>query len=539
MKVAITEKVAYTNGNGYHAPSDEVHASSADEPPPFSDWEAVDPVTRETVNNSPGASAKPSAARGEGKQGKPKQADILYRLAIQRIALFTGQDGESYAFVPADDHRECHKLRTKNFRSFLANIFYESEETIPGAQAVQDAIGLLEWAAQQREETLYVRVAGHNGKVYIDLGNAKWDAIEVDSSGWRIVETPPVAFKRSKAMGALPYPKSGGKLAAFKEFINVEADDWPLVVAWMICAYYPKGPFPVLNFGGEQGSAKSTTERAIKALIDPSIAALRGQPEDIRDLMIAANNNWLLAYDNISYLSNSVSDALCRISTGGGYATRSLYTDNDELIIDVTRPVLMNGITNIINRPDLMDRSLVIEVPILSENKRRDEKSYWAAFEEKQPYILGALLEALSVALRNLPTVKLDKLPRMADFAKLATAAETAMGLESGEFMRLYSENRESGTNTLVESSVLAQPLKLLVAVSGKWQGTPTELLDELEKIADDRAKNSKAWPNSANKLSAELKRLAPSLRLSHTVDARSKKSNGKRTWIVERLQHE
>lgn len=474
---------------------------------------------------------------GTEKPKKPKVSVLLYRLAVRLADFFVAQDGEAYALIPVDERVECHKLRTKMFCNFLTNAFYEDEETIPGASALQEALSLLEWKAQEERREVFVRVASHNGKIYIDLGNADWEAVEVDSAGWRIVKTPPVAFRRSRATAELPRPTQGSSLDAIRDMINIDPNDWPLVGTWLLAVLQPTGPYPVLCLVGEQGSAKSTTVRTLKELVDPSVAGLRGQPEDIRDLMIAANNNWLLAYDNISYLSNDISDALCRLSTGGGYAKRSLYTDDEEFIIDATRPVVMNGITEIINRPDLLDRAILIELPIVSSEKRQPEREYWAKFEEQRPALFGALLDALSFALGSLPFVQLERLPRMADFAKLGTAA-WGMFCPDGDktFVDLYGVNREQGTEGVVESSPLTGLLKSLVAIDGKWTGTPTELLEKLEQIATDRQKEAKGWPAAPNKLTAELKRLAPSLRQSQVVDARHYPIAGRRLWHITRM---
>lgn len=474
-----------------------------------------------------------------GEERKPKQSVQVYEMATVLAEFFTAQDGEAYVLVPVRGRRECHKLRSKAFRNFLASAFYERKDTIPSVTAIQEALSLLEWDAQKNRQEVFVRVAGHEGKIYIDLGDADWRAVEVDADGWRIVQIPPVAFRRSKALAELPEPEPNGDLDKLREIVNIDTEDWPLVGAWLLAAMQPAGPYPVLCFVGEQGTAKSTTVRALKSLIDPSMAGLRGQPEDIRDLMIAASNNWLLAYDNISYLSNDVSDALCRISTGGGYAKRSLYTDDEEFIIDATRPVVMNGITEIISRPDLLDRSLLIELPVLPPEKRKPEKEYWAEFEKLRPAVFGALLDALSFALGSLPYVALERLPRMADFAKLGTASWGMFYAgedDKKQFVDLYEGNREQGTGGIIEASPLAGPLKSLVAIDGEWEGESTELLEKLSLHATDRQKDSKGWPSTPDRLSSALKRIAPALRVAGVVDAQQKKVRGRRKWTIKRL---
>lgn len=148
-------------------------------------------------------------------------------------------------------------------------------------------------------------------------------------------------------------------------------------MAWLIQALRPKGAYPVLILQGEQGSAKSTTERLLRALIDPSTAPLRTTPRNERDLIIAATNSWCAAFDNISTLPPWLSDALCRLSTGGGFSARELYTDAEEVLFDVTRPVILNGTTDVATRPDLLDRALVMMLPAIQEEGRTPEADLW------------------------------------------------------------------------------------------------------------------------------------------------------------------
>lgn len=447
---------------------------------------------------------------------KPKIADILCNLVLENAELFVAQDGKAYAFTWMDDRRECHCLQSGQFADFMTALYHARYKTIPGGAARQDALSLLRWEARKTKRDTFVRIASCAGKVYIDLGTPHWNAIEIDAAGWRIVQTPPVAFKRNKATQPLPDPVHCTNVDLLHSYLNIEPEHWPMVAAWVVAALHPRGPYPVLVFAGEQGTAKSTSIKVLKHLIDPAVALLRGQPEEVRDLMIGASNSWLLAFDNVSVLYADVSDALCMISTGGGYAKRALFTDDDELLIDVARPIAMNGIGDVVTRPDLMDRCILVVPPVIPDNQRRDESAFWQAFERDRPYILGAFLNALSVALRRLPTVQLDTLPRMADFAKLAVAADPALRTNGHMgFLDAYAMNREEAIEIVIESSPLGEKLRELVLMNGKWEGTATQLLAALNEKATDSERRSKAWPSSANKLKTPLQRLAPSLRQS------------------------
>jgi hypothetical protein len=266
----------------------------------------------------------------------------------------------------------------------------------------------------------------------------------------------------------------------WRQFLNVaNDDDWYLVVFWLLAALRPSGPYPVLVLHGEQGSAKSTLTRALRRLVDPNKAPLRSEPKDARDLMIAAHNGWLMVLDNLSHLSPWLSDALCRLATGGGFATRELYTDAEEALFEAQRPVILNGIEELATRGDLLDRSIVQYLPPIPENQRRPEGEFWADYDEARPSILGAFLNVVGAAMQNIGTVSLNDLPRMADFALWTAAAAPALGLEPDQFVEIYHRNCDAAHELVLEVSPIVPAPQDLVGQQS-WEGSSTELLSAL-----------------------------------------------------------
>jgi len=236
--------------------------------------------------------------------------------------------------------------------------------------------------------------------------------VEIDSDGWRVVDEPPVRFRRAAGMRALPTPVPGGSIETLRRFLNVQSDnDFVLAVAWVLAALRNIKPYPMLALSGEQGSDKSTFSAVLRALIDPKAAPLRALPQEDRDLFIAANNGHILAFDNLSGLPAGISDTLCRIATGGGFAVRQLYTDQDEVLFDAARPVILNGIEDIVTRTDLADRTIFLTLEAIPEERRRPEKELWAEFDVARPQLLGTLLDAVSHGLKQRPDTRLDSLP--------------------------------------------------------------------------------------------------------------------------------
>jgi hypothetical protein len=489
------------------------------------DWASLTPDAQPSDSRSDNGRATPHVARdseapasvpqADDEQRKASQATQLVALAAE-VELFPTPDGQAFATLSIEGHRETWPLRTRQFKAWLQRRFYLATGRAPNTQALQDALGVLEGRAlfENIEEPVFVRLAGREGAIYLDLADEHWRAVEITERGWQIVEAP-VRFRRPNGALPLPTPVRGGKVSELRDFVNVSDADWPLLAGWLIASFRPHGPYPVLALHGEQGTAKSTTARVLRALVDPNTAPLRAQPREDRDLMIAAKNGWLLAFDNLSHLPDSLSDAFCRLSTGGGLATRALYTDTEEVLLDAQRPVLLTGIEELATRGDLLDRTLVSYLPSIADGRRVSEAEFWHTFEDASGRLLGALLDALAVALRREPTLQLESLPRMADFARWVVAAEPGLGFEEGTFLAAYDDNRAEANELTLEASPIARPIRE-VAAESPFLGTATDLLRILKERAGEQATsptNQKGWPKNGRALSGALRRIAPNLR--------------------------
>jgi len=454
-----------------------------------------------------------AAALVVNKVGRESASTKLVNLARELTELFHSGDS-CYATFAVAEHRETHALNSRGFRRWLMGMFFERQKRAAGGEAITSAIATLEGFSRFNceERDVFVRVAGHNGKNYLDLCDAHWRVIEIEKQDWRVIESKdcPVRFRRAHGMLALPVPERGGKIGELRPFLNIACDDdFVMAVAWLLGSLHPSGPYPILILHGEQGSAKSTAATVLRNLIDPNLAPRRTEPREARDLMIAANNGFVVSFDNLSHLKEWLSDGLCRLSTGGGFGTRSLYTNDEEIIFEAKRPAILNSIEELATRGDLLSRSLILYLPRVRDEKRRTESEFWTAFEIARPRLLGALLDAATAALRNAGSVKLQCLPRMADFAAWVHAAEMSLPWKSGTFLRVYAENGKTANDLPLETPVADAMRKLILP----WNGTATQLLADLEEHASERTRKLKSWPTSGRLLSNELRRLAPNLR--------------------------
>lgn len=388
-----------------------------------------------------------------GKRKGPTQAELLLQYA-ENVELFHSPDGTGYASIGVSDHRENHPVRGRSFRRWLLARYYSETGSSPSAQAVTDALGVVEARALfgGPERPVHLRVAGYEGSVYLDLCNSAWEAVEVTPDGWRVVSSHelPVRFLRRENAAPLPNPASTGDLAPLRGLLNVRGEeDWRLILGWLVGALQPDGSYPVLDLEGEQGSAKSTTARVLRSIVDPAVEPLRAPPREARDLAIAAMGNWTVTLDNLSGLRGWLSDALCRLATGGGFATRSLYTDDEEVIFSAKRPVILTGIDSIATAGDLRDRAIILQLPSIPADTRRTEREFVANLDAIRPTVLAGLLDAVSAALRDLDTVNLSELPRMGDFAVWVTAAGEALPMPPGAFLAAYTGNRQNAEENL------------------------------------------------------------------------------------------
>ena len=293
-------------------------------------------------------------------------------------------------------------------------------------------------------------------------------------------------------------------------------------------ALRPGFPLPILVAKGEQGAGKSTACRVISSLIDPRTSALRGVPREVRDLTAAARNSWLVCFDNLSRLPEDLADAACRLATGGGFGGRQLYSDHDEAIFDATRPLIFNIIPNLgTARPDFLDRALIVE--FLPLNKmRRDERQFWREFSEVRPRILGALLDVAVTGIRNLPNVKVEELPRLADFTAWVTACEESLEVSQRALIEAYEKNRIDLQGLALEHWPLYEPLRELAGIS--FSGTTSGLLAELNRRVSDDMCRSSSWPKSPSALSNALRRMASYLRPAGIELEFNRQHGGKRT---------
>ncbi|MBE0532990.1 MAG: hypothetical protein IH626_19380 [Rhodospirillales bacterium] len=426
-----------------------------------------------------------------GAGGKRPSATAILMELLADQELWHDERGTAYATVEVAGHREHHPVGSRAFREWLARAFYKSEGKTPPKEALTST--LEQAAAQarfdgQRHET-WVRVAaGADGQsIYLDLGDEDWRVVEVDQSGWRVLDRdPPVRFRRPGPTQALPMPEHGGDINDLRKLVCLAGDDdLKLLVGCLVTYLRPGFPQPILYAHGEMGSAKTSFLRSVVLMLDPRIPATPGAPASEDDLVVQAQNRWIVPADNVSRVTADMSDAYCRLATGGGLEKRKLYTDEDGHAIDVKRPVVMTGISVGTERPDFLDRTVLIKLGVIDEGNRLLEREVDAAVDEIRPRLIGALLDGAATALANLDATEArlrGKLPRMADFAAWVEAAAPAFGWAQGAFLEAYQAAIDDRLGDAAESDRLVKLISewLPGCKDGRFEGGASELLEAL-----------------------------------------------------------
>lgn len=472
---------------------------------------------------------------GTGNTNRPDKVYELLSIA-EEADLFHTTNGDVFADIWVNGHRETWPVNSSGFRDWITRELFQRKHQSAGSETLKTALDLCisQGRFDGEERRVFYRTGELDGVIYLDLADTCWQSIEIDQNGWRIVPLPPIRFRRTDQTEALPKPAKGGEIEKLRSVVNVASDcDFVLLVGWLLQALLPQGPYPPMMVSGEQGSAKSTFSELMRAIIDPHEIALRTLPSNEQDLFLAAKNGHLLAFDNLSGISSKMSDALCRLATGGAFATRKLYTDDEEATLKAENPMILNGIGAFAVRPDLIDRSVFVTLSRIGEGKRRLKREIMSAFKALHPEILGALLDAVVTGLQRRDAVKLDELPRMADCCLWVTACETHFWKE-GTFLKALRDARKIATEDVIDADPVAAAIRKMMDSRTHWTGTASNLLDALFEFSTDESRRMTMWPRTPGDLGKKVDRCAPALREVGLEIKKSRSADTKRERITE-----
>lgn len=472
---------------------------------------------------------------------KETQAETIIRLVEENdTVLFHDTFEEAYAAIMNNGHREIFEIENRKFVSWLNNLYYSNQRKIANKENVNQAKELLIGKAlfDNEEISLDTRMAEYDNAFWYDLSDNDWKAVKIAEDGWQIVDNPPILFKRFNHQKTQFPPSKNGDIKRLLRYINLK-DNHTLFLCWLVCCFVPKIPHAMPIFFGEKGAAKTTTCILLKKLIDPSITETLTIQKDPRSLAVNLQKHWFLPFDNVSRIDEETSDTLCRAITGGSIQQRRLNTNADDYIFVFQKCLALNGINNVANRPDLLDRAILIELCRIDESDRRELRELMSEFDNDIQYILGGIFDTLSKAMKIYPTVKLDRLPRMADFARWGYAIGEALGGLGNEFLEQYRTNQNIRNVEVIHSNVVATLIVELMKNRSEWKG----LISELHKVLEENflqcgiSSKCKEFPAKPNALSRKIKEIESNLKevgISFTI--KSKTAGSEITLINEKI---
>lgn len=475
--------------------------------------------------------------RAQRYRRKRQRDDVIGAVVnTEGVELWRDQSGATYATVPVGGHLENWSLRAFGFERWVSGLYYRKVGLALPTQALDDIRRTLDIKAYEEgaQYDPFVRVGSYNGKIYLDLCDDAWRAVEITAKGWRVIERPAVKFLRSASARALPEPDAGDVIERLRNFVNVASDDdFKLIVAWLVATLRPGSPFSILIINGTQGTGKSVLCRLLRSLIDPDVALICAAPKDERDLVLAAANTWVSAFDNLSNINGFLPDALCRLASGAGFRTRALHTNRDEAVFSVQRPVLLNGIPTLTEQADVARRAVVINLATIPPERRQAEGDFWIEFAAVRGRILGALLDGVSRALSAIDSIQIERPGSMADFEKWSMAAAPAFGWSAEELQTAYRRNQAVVVDDTFEADAVAVAIRDFVMPKHPdgWEGAPAALQVELDEVTPERIRKSRSWPKTPAQLGNRIKRAKPLL--EHKGFTIERRHSGMRSIII------
>jgi hypothetical protein len=264
----------------------------------------------------------------EDKPAKQTTANALIEMAVKHCDLFHDERRDGYAVTTHKSIRRTLKLRGREFRRWLAGLYYAETERAANNEAISTALSVLEAKAtfDGRMLELSNRFAMREGVIYLDVADESWRVIKVTAQGWEMLAKPPVLFRRYSHQQALPDPVKGGKLSDLHRHLAIKSDDDKLLLeAWLVACAFPDAPRPAPAFHGPQGASKTTTARILKSLTDPSLTELIDLGKGPADLAQCLDHHGVPCFDNLTSIPGWAADLLCRAVTGGAFSKREHY----------------------------------------------------------------------------------------------------------------------------------------------------------------------------------------------------------------------
>lgn len=442
-------------------------------------------------------------------------AELLVEIAKKNADLFLSTSQIPYAIIQMDNQpKQAVELMSERFKMWLTSKYWDMLNATISTEAENRALKLLKMLAHKSKRIMPVptRIFEESGNLYYDLNDEQGRMVTVNSNGVLIENNAEckIAFHKDANLSAQVLPDLSATAPDLLEIIpklfRIGEEQSLLLIVYLVCCFIPNMSHPILVIHGEKGSAKSSTLRMLTQIINPNLKGLLSMPQ-IADLPVVLHNNYFLAFDNMCIINKTISNMLCQAVTGGAISKRKLFTDSEEVTLQLQRVIAVNGIEVVAKQMDLLDRCVLIETKRIPDSERKTDAELKKQFDQFLPQVLGACFDAIYKAQKLYNSVTLEKLPRMADFAQYGYCIAEAIQEGYGEkFLKEYDENTKQGIEEASHSNSLIESVMCFMRSKTEWTGSITELFKELQiQIKKSSIAFDENFPNSPSALSRKL----------------------------------
>lgn len=443
---------------------------------------------------------------------QPTEYDIIWSI-VNKARCYKTLQHQHLIEVDINNRHELLQIGSEAFKNWVIYKLSSLGHKI-NAEGMANIISRLNakvWAIDKKIE-VHSRIARSSKAIYYNLGNKNGEIVRVTPNGYSFVPSKNciVKFINSNNMKEQCKPRRDKDIGIFdlQKYLNIKSPETlRLLLIYIVSCFIPKIAHPILITTGSHGAAKTTSNVLIKKLVDPALADIISLPRDKRDLFVQLNKGYMLFYDNIKKINPEFNDVFCQASTGGYQIARKLYTDDDIVTYKLQRCLLLNGIGNLTDQPDLLDRAISIRYERIGETVRMTEQELYTNFNQDLPYFLNDIFNIVSGAMKIIDSVKLDNLPRMADFARWGYAIAEVMGIGGGNFIKYYKANQLGLGLELIESNTTAMTIIGFMKREKVWKGSVKAFWELINDFAMRKNinRNDQTWAKNENSLSRRM----------------------------------
>lgn len=438
----------------------------------------------------------------------PEVLKESFKMMLDDICWYRDIDdiAKLYVEIYIDEHTEFIEITSPKFFPYLRCRFKDETQ-------YDDYFNYKPILQEKIDETIlfgedikpYYRIAGDDESVVYFLADKLHRSVFINKDGWKVCSQSEYKFLVRATTEEQVMPVGGRNLIKLlRPYVNMDKNTFILFAIYIVQCFFNSSSHFIAVISSQRGTGKSTITRLTQEIIDPSKASKVILPTTESDITNYFSNNTLVTFDNTQKVKDNISDILCSSVTGATVTKRKLYSDNDEVILNLKNIIILNGIDIVPKNSDLLERSLLFELEKIAPKDRKTEKEILRSFKKDKPYILGAIFDTISQALTIRENLCLEETHRMSDaYTDMCTIA-LALDIPLDEFVKIFNENIAKLEQTRSEENYFCNIIKdYLDNRLSKKKGTVTEIFNAIKSTVPSTTKD---FPETAAPFSKKLK---------------------------------